>query len=64
MEKFFDALYTRLILRDILGKITPGSLLLVVAYMSLLSPAQDIHVAIDAVRATPPSGWLLIFPIG
>jgi hypothetical protein len=64
MEKFFDALYTRLILRDVLGKITPGSLLLVAAYMSLLSPAPDIHAAIDAARATTPSGWLLIFPIG
>jgi hypothetical protein len=64
MEKFFDALYTRLILRDVLGKITPGALLLIAVYMSILSPAPDIHAAIAAARATSPSGWLLIFPLG
>lgn len=64
MGSVFDSLYTRLILRDVVGKIVPGSALLISLYLAALPPPGDFHAAIDAVRGVPASSWLIVAAAG
>jgi hypothetical protein len=64
MDKFLDALYTKLILRDVLGKMVPGSMLLVTLYFSILSKASDLHEAVQATRRVPLTDWIPVLAAG
>jgi len=64
MGSVFDSLYTRLILRDVVGKIVPGSALLISLYLAALPPPGDFHAAIDAVRGMPASSWFIVAAAG
>jgi hypothetical protein len=64
MDKFLDSLYTKLVLRDALGKTAPGSMLLVTLYISVLSQAPNLHEAVQAMRGVPAIDWLPVLAAG
>lgn len=64
MASVFDSLYTRLILRDVVGKIVPGSALLISLYFAALPAAGGFHAVIDAVRTMPASSWVIVAAMG
>ena len=58
MGGVFDALYTRLLLRDVLGKTVPGAVLLVSLYLTFLSEASDLRSGLNSVTMAPWTFWL------
>ena len=64
MDKILDSLYTKLVLRDVLGKMVPGSMLLVTLYMSLLSKSSTLHEAVQAMGGVPATGWIPVLAAG
>jgi hypothetical protein len=64
MDKFLDSLYTKLVLRDVLGKMVPGSILVVTLYISLLSQASNLHEAVQAMRGVPAKDWIPLLAAG
>jgi hypothetical protein len=65
MGNVLDSLYTRLILRDVFGKIVPGSALIISLYIAVLSPpSSNLYTAIIAVRAMSASSWVIIMAAG
>jgi hypothetical protein len=64
MDKFFDSLYTKLVLLDVLGKMVPGSILLVTLYISFLSQASNLREAVQAISNIPTGHWIPILAVG
>jgi len=64
MDKLLDSLYTKLVLRDVLGKMVPGSMLLVTLYISLLSKPSNLHEAVQAMGGVPATGWIPVLAAG
>ena len=54
-----EALYTRLILRDLAGKMAPGALMLVAARAALTSPGE----AIRGWDTVPIAGWIMLLGV-
>jgi len=57
MDKFLDSLYSRFILRDLVSKIFPGSLVISAIALSLL-PQEEV---LSLVLQMPFFGWLVVF---
>jgi hypothetical protein len=59
-----SSLYTRLLLRDVLGKITPGALVLVVAYFACVSSAPSPSSTVLRVASAPLGVWVILALLG
>ena len=57
MEKLIDALYSRLLLRDVFGKIVPGAIVLFTFVITLTSPEAGKNTIITL----PFGAWVVVF---
>jgi hypothetical protein len=51
-------------LRDVLGNLVPGSLLVLALYLAIFAPTPDIYTAISAVHAIPLACWIWLVALG
>ena len=58
------SLYTRLVLRDIFGKVVPGSLVLAAAYSAFVSSAPSPVVTLRRLGEAPFGIWIMLIALG
>ena len=42
LASLFDSFYSRFVLRDLFGKITPGAIFLIILFLSIISPTDAL----------------------
>lgn len=57
MEKLIDALYSRLLLRDVFGKVVPGAIVLFTFVITLTSP----EAGRNTITTLPFGAWIVVF---
>lgn len=62
LDGLFNALYSKLLLRDIFGKIVPGSVVLLAVYVSFFLPKDSLKEALDNLQSIP--FWIWLFFLG
>jgi len=62
-SQLIESLYTRLVLRDLFGKVLPGSLVLVGAYVAFLSDAPSPTRTILRLAEAPFGLWAILVPL-
>ena len=59
-----SAFYDRLILRDLLGKVVPGSIVTVAAYAACLSTAPSLVATVIHLGQAPLGLWVVLASVG
>jgi hypothetical protein len=64
LDRLLDSLYTRFILRDVLGNVVPGGLLVVALYLSIFSSTADLAAAFSTILGKPAFSWVILGAAG